>query len=206
MFGFHGRHRGPGCGDREMHGFGPRGSFRGGPFAVDWERSEDGRGFGGGRGGGRRRRFDGSELRLLLLALLEQQPRHGYDLIREIEERTGGGYAPSPGVVYPTLTMLDELGQIDAVEEAGARKRFAIAEAGRAYLAERREQADALLARLAEMGESRARTEAGPVRRAMVNLHMALRASLGGEADESRAHDIAAILDGATRSIEQLKR
>ncbi|NWM55099.1 PadR family transcriptional regulator, partial [Escherichia coli] len=59
-------------------------------------------GFGHGERGGRRRMFDGTELRLILLKLIEEQPRHGYDLIREIEERSGGAYAPSPGVVYPT--------------------------------------------------------------------------------------------------------
>ncbi|WP_447514071.1 PadR family transcriptional regulator, partial [Clostridioides difficile] len=57
--------------------------------------------------------FDGTELRLILLKLIEEQPRHGYDLIREIEERSGGAYAPSPGVVYPTLTMLDDMGLIE---------------------------------------------------------------------------------------------
>ncbi len=100
------------------------------------------------RGGGRRRVFDGGELRLVLLALLEEQPRHGYDLIREIEERTGGSYAPSPGVVYPTLTMLDEMGLIDEVKKEGARKRFAITDAGGAHLTEKREDVDALIERL----------------------------------------------------------
>ena len=117
---------------------GPRGGmFRKGPFEFSWNFEDNGRGFGG-RMGGRRRVFDGGELRLVLLALLEGQPRHGYDLIREIEERTGGAYAPSPGVVYPTLTMLDELGQIDEVKEEGARKRYAITDAGRSHLDEKR--------------------------------------------------------------------
>src|SRR3954467_226608 len=94
-------------------GFGGPGGGHGGEHHRGWGRGE--------RGGGRRRMFDGGELRLVLLALLEEQPRHGYDLIREIEERTGGSYAPSPGVVYPTLTMLDEMGQIDEVKEEGSR-------------------------------------------------------------------------------------
>ncbi len=94
----------------------------------------------------------------VLLALLEEQPRHGYDLIREIEERTGGSYAPSPGVVYPTLTMLDEMGHIDEVKEEGARKRFAITDAGKAFLEEKREEVDALLERLAAIGEHEGRS------------------------------------------------
>ena len=198
MFGFH-HHR---HGHRD-HDCGPRGgSFRRGPFEFAWSYDEDGR---GGRQGGRRRMFDGDELRLILLALLEEQPRHGYDLIREIEERTGGAYAPSPGVVYPSLTMLDELGHVDEVKEEGARKRFEINDAGRAHLAERREEVDGLMARLASLGERRARSERAPVRRAMASLHMALRQALMG-GDDALAHDIVDILDEATRKIERLER
>jgi len=197
MFGFHHHRHG-------HHECGPRGgSFRRGPFEFSWNYDEDSR--GGGRHGGRRRMFDGDELRLILLALLEEQPRHGYDLIREIEERTGGAYAPSPGVVYPSLTMLDELGHIDEVKEEGARKRFQINDAGRAHLNERREEVDGLMARLASLGEHRARTERAPVRRAMASLHMALRQALTG-GDEALGHDIVDILDEATRKIERLER
>src|SRR6478752_5873653 len=109
------------------HGCGPRhGSWRRGPFEVRWE-------VGGGEGRGRRRRmFDGEELRLVLLKLIADQPRHGYDLIRDIEERTGGAYAPSPGVIYPTLTMLDDMGLIEEQKSEGAKKLFAITNAGQA--------------------------------------------------------------------------
>jgi len=196
MFGFHHHHR--------RHDCGPRGGmFRRGPFEFSWTYDEEGGGFRGR--GGRRRMFDGDELRLILLGLLEEQPRHGYDLIREIEERTGGSYAPSPGVVYPSLTMLEEMGHIDEVKDEGARKRFAISEAGRAHLTERREEVDGLLARLNEMGEHRARSERAPLRRAMASLHMALRQALM-EGDEGRAHEIVDILDDATRKIERLER
>jgi len=198
-FNHHKHHRG----DRDC---GPRGGmFRKGPFEFSWSFEEDGRGGFGGRMGGRRRVFDGGELKLLLLALLEEQPRHGYDLIREIEERTGGAYAPSPGVVYPTHTMLDELGQIDEVKEEGARKRFAITDAGRTELAEKREEVDALLARLAALGESRARSDRAPVRRAMASLHMALRTAVM-EGNDDLAHQVVDILDEATRKIERLER
>jgi DNA-binding PadR family transcriptional regulator len=160
------------------------------------------------RGGGRRRVFDGGELRLVLLALLEEQPRHGYDLIREIEERTGGSYAPSPGVVYPTLTMLDEMGLIDEVKEEGARKRFAITDAGRTHLAEKREEVDGLVERLSRMRQDEGRTGAAPIKRAMAGLGMALRdtmiASRGGR--EDLVHDVAAILDEAARKIERLEK
>jgi DNA-binding PadR family transcriptional regulator len=199
MFGFHHRH------GRHME-CGPRGGmFRRGPIEFSWSYDEDGRGFRGGGRGGRRRMFDGDDLRLILLALLEEQPRHGYDLIREIEERTGGAYAPSPGVVYPSLTMLDEMGHIDEVKEEGARKRYQISEAGRAHLAEKREEVETLLARLAQLGERSERNERAPLRRAMTSLHMALRQA-AGDGDDALAHKIVDILDEATRKIERLER
>ena len=174
------------------------------------ERGEHNRGGWGHheRGGGRRRVFDGGELRLVLLALLEEQPRHGYDLIREIEERTGGSYAPSPGVVYPTLTMLDEMGLIDEVKEEGARKRFAITDAGRAHLEEKREEVNGLLERLAEVGEQEGRSGGGaPIKRAMMGLGMALRDTLGAARERPElVHDVAAIIDEAARKIERLER
>lgn len=179
-------------------GFGPGG--RGEHSHHEWGHHE--------RGRGRRRMFDGGELRLVLLALLEEQPRHGYDLIREIEERTGGSYAPSPGVVYPTLTMLDEMGHIDEVKEEGARKRFAITDAGKAFLAEKREEVGALLERLAAIAEHEGRSAGGaPIKRAMMGLGMALRDTLGAaRGNPDLVHDVAAIIDEAARKIERLER
>ena len=106
-------------------GCGPRGLFF---MTRGHGRHGFGRGFmseGFGEGGGRRRVFDSGELRLVLLKLISDQPRHGYDLIRAIEELTGGAYAPSPGVVYPTLTLLQDMGHIDEQKSEGARKAFA---------------------------------------------------------------------------------
>lgn len=196
MFRHHGHHH--------HHAAGPRGgSFRRGPFEFSWSMEGEPRGFGGR--GGRRRLFDGDELKLLLLALLADNPAHGYDLIRQIEERTGGGYAPSPGVVYPTLTLLDEMDLIEEVKEEGARRRFRITAAGRTHLEERRAEADALLARLEEIGAARNRSDHAPIRRAMMNLKIALRqAASGDEGDGERAHAIAEILDEAARKIERL--
>ena len=199
-FGFHhGRERGHECGGR--HG-GPRGGGwgRGGPWAFGVWGMHD-----GGRGGGRgRRMFDGSELRLILLKLIEEQPRHGYDLIREIEERSGGAYAPSPGVIYPTLTLLDDMGQVEAKAE-GTRKAFAITEAGSAELAEKAAEVEALFQRLAELGEHQARTSGGPIRRAMGNLRAVLLERLAGsEVDPETLHAVADILDEAARKIERL--
>jgi DNA-binding PadR family transcriptional regulator len=157
---------------------------------------------GGGRG---RRMFGGDELRLILLKLIEEEPRHGYDLIREIEARSNGAYAPSPGVVYPTLTMLDEMELIGEQKSDGAKKQFAITDAGRAHLAEHARDVAALFERLAALGERQARTSGGPVRRAMHNLKTVLQTSaMGDEIDAERLHAIAEILDEAARKIERL--
>lgn len=159
----------------------------------------------GGRGGGRRRMFDGNELRLILLKLIEEQPRHGYDLIREIEERTGGAYAPSPGVVYPTLTMLDDMALIEEQKADGAKKQFAITVAGQAHLTERTEEVEALFARLGELASMRERTDGAPIRRAMGNLRAVLQNRLtAADVDSGTLHDVAAILDEAAQKIERL--
>jgi DNA-binding PadR family transcriptional regulator len=100
------------------------------------------------------------DLKLLALALIEQQPRHGYELIKLIEERTSGAYSPSPGVVYPTLTFLEEAGLATA-ESEGAKKTYAITDAGRDYLQENREIADMILERLAAIGKKFERKRRG---------------------------------------------
>jgi DNA-binding PadR family transcriptional regulator len=166
-----------------------------------------GHGFGGrghGDGGGFRRRglYDSEELRLVLLSLIAQQPRHGYDLIKEIEERTGGVYAPSPGVIYPTLTMLQDMGFIAESDAAGTRKVYAVTPDGEKHLAEHREEADALLARSTELGAAQ-KGDHAPVRRAMRNLHAALAEKLARADSDEQMHRIAALLDEVTQKIER---
>ncbi len=184
---------------------GPRGGGFGqrGPFGFSWD-------LGGGPGpreGGRgRRKFDGGELRLILLRLIADETRHGYELIRAIEEMTGGGYAPSPGVVYPTLTMLDEMGLIAEQQSDDAKKRFAVTEAGRQHLNDRREEVDALIARLTEMGAHRSRQGGSPVWRAMGNLGMAIQHRLArGDFSDDTLHDVAALIDEVAQKIERLR-
>jgi DNA-binding PadR family transcriptional regulator len=158
---------------------------------------------GGGRGG-RRRLFDSAELRLVLLKLIGDQPRHGYDLIRAIEEQTGGAYAPSPGVVYPTITLLQDMEQIAEQAVEGTKRLFAITDAGRALLEEKAEEVQALFARLTALAEESGESDRSPVRRAMVNLHMALRSRMHRGGTQELGHDVAAILDEAARRIERL--
>ena len=96
------------------------------------------------------------DLKLLALALIAEQPRHGYELIKLIEKMTRGAYSPSPGVVYPTLTFLKKASYVTA-ESKGAKKRYAITEEGRAYLEENRDIANMVLARLFAIGGKLAR-------------------------------------------------
>ena len=194
-YGMHGRGRG--CGPRSG------GSWRRGPFTFVWEADDR----GGERGGGRSRRmFDGGELRLVLLKLIADEPRHGYDLIREIEAMTRGAYAPSPGVVYPTLTLLDEMGLIAEQASEGAKKRYGITAEGRAHLEKNAEQVEVLIARLTELGAERARGDGAPIRRAMGNLRVALqhRMERGGFSEDT-LHDIAALIDEVAQKIERLR-
>jgi DNA-binding PadR family transcriptional regulator len=184
----HRHHLGAG-GGRGRHGFG-----RGG-----WGEPED------GRGGRRRRVFDAGELRLVLLKLISDQPRHGYELIRAIEELSGGLYVPSPGVVYPTLTMLHEMGQIEEAVSGGARKAFSVTPEGTEHLAAKKAEVDALLARLVQLASARERTDGGPIRRAMQNLKAALMYRFDREGVPAETlHQAAAILDEAAQRIERL--
>ncbi len=106
---------------------------------------------GGGRGGRRGSPFgrfvgDG-ELRLIVLSLIAESPRHGYEIIKALEERSSGFYSPSPGVIYPTLTFLEEAGHAVSAAD-GNKKVYAITDTGRAYLEENRGEADAILSRI----------------------------------------------------------
>jgi len=148
--------------------------------------------------------FDAGELRLVLLLLLEQQPRHGYDLIRAIEERTGGAYAPSPGVVYPTLTMLEDQGYIEQAVSEGAKRLFNITPAGAAHLEEHRAEAEHALARLDALGAETSRMDTGPVSRAMQNLKAVLQQRLAEVGDKQLLFDVAELIDEAARKIERL--
>lgn len=199
---FYAKMAGRGCGARDaMH----RGGGRG--FGHGFGHGFGGGRRGGGRGerGGRQRMFDSGELRLVLLKLIADEPRHGYDLIRQIEELTGGAYAPSPGVIYPTLTLLDDMGQIEAQQSEGAKKLFAITDAGRAEIEANTAIIAAAIARLTAVGEETQRTDSASVRRAMGNLRQVLMDRLGDrDLDKAALHDIVALIDEAAQKIERL--
>ena len=162
-----------------------------------WERH----GRGGRRGG---RVLDHGDLRLLILQLLQEKPRHGYEIIKAIEEKLAGAYSPSPGVVYPTLTLLEELGHA-TVSEAQGKKRYTITEEGRAWLAANQCAVDAALERMKDVS---ARFGGGPspqVLRAMENLKLALRLRLGrGPLSGEELQRVVDAIDAAAVAIERV--
>jgi DNA-binding PadR family transcriptional regulator len=155
------------------------------------------------------------DLRLIALALIAEQPRHGYEIIKVLEDKTEGWYAPSPGMVYPTLTYLEEMGYVTAQAE-GAKKLYTITDAGRAYLDENRDFVDAVLERLSAVGEkiARMRRRFGAderehernglpqlVRAALENLREVAATRLQADADTE-----ARIVDVLARAAQELRR
>jgi DNA-binding PadR family transcriptional regulator len=149
------------------------------------------------------RLFDYGELRLLLLALIAEKPRHGYELIKSIEERLGGSYSPSPGVIYPTLAWLDDMGYAAIDAEGAGRKSYRITEEGEAFLAANRAAVDELLARA--QSDRPGRQEApDALIRAMENLKLAIRLRFRrGPLDKTAIETIANALDAAAKLVEQ---
>jgi DNA-binding PadR family transcriptional regulator len=175
-----------------------------GPFHFEFDDS----GFGGSRRGGRRSRrmFESGELRLVLLKLIADEPRHGYDLIRAIEDLTGGEYAPSPGVVYPTLTLLQDMGLIEEASGEGPRKPFQVTDEGRAHLEEKADEVEALFDRLREFAPKESHHGGATIGRGIQNLMAAVRNRVSRVGwDEELTHEITSILDEAAQRIERLK-
>src|SRR5271169_2859658 len=159
---------------------------------------------GGGRGGRVARVFDHGDLRYVLLHLIAEKPRYGYELIKAIEEQVGGMYSPSPGVIYPTLTLLEELGYLRPETAEGTRKLFSITEEGAAFLTANRALVDAILARMAEISRVYAGGPAPEIRRAMQNLDQALSIRLGrGPLDAAQVRTITEALDRVAGEIER---
>ncbi|WP_439629041.1 PadR family transcriptional regulator [Shinella sp.] len=156
----------------------------------------------GGRHGGRL--FDYGELRLLLLAIISDAPSHGYELIKTVEDRFGGSYSPSPGVIYPTLAWLDDMGYTVIEPAEGGRKRYRITPEGEAFLAANRAAIDELMARAGHRGPGGRDGVPAPVVRAMENLKLAMRLRLRrGEMSEEASEAIAAALDLAAKTVEK---
>ncbi len=181
----------------------------------------DGKGSAWQDGAGRRKRrgrmFGQGELRLALLALINKEQRHGYELIRAIEDMTGGAYAPSPGAVYPTLQLLEDEGQIkpakvksksaDEAGETGGKKPFKATKSGKAELAERADEVEQLMGRLSEHGDraEKVRERSPDLFRAMGNLGLVLKnRARAGKLDQTTINEIVDIIDEVAKRIERL--
>jgi DNA-binding PadR family transcriptional regulator len=166
-----------------------------------------GGGYGRHRSGMRAGRFfDRGDLRYVLLHLISERPRHGYELITAIEEKFGGMYSPSPGVIYPTLTLLEELGYVRPQPDAagGTKKLYEITEEGRGFLAANRPLVEAILARMAELSAAYGGGPAPEIVRAMQNLRVALSIRLGrGPLGTDQVRAITGVLDRAAGEIER---
>ena len=178
-----------GCDPRSRH-FARFGMHRG-----PWER---------GFGGGRERFLDPGDLQLIILQLLAEKPSYGYELIKSIEERLSGGYSPSPGVVYPTLTLLAEKGLAEVPDPAaGGRKTYAITDAGRKELADNAERLRELTERLEHTGHAFRRGRSPQIMRAFRNLGEAVRIRMfRGDLTAEQVAKIAEAIDNAARTID----
>lgn len=169
-------------------------------------------GGGGPKGGGGWRYrggrfFEQGELKYVILQLLDEKPRHGYEVIKELEERAGGAYAPSAGTVYPTLQLLEDLGYASVATEEGGKKIYSITEDGRRHLAERRGHVDDIFERLAQFGSAILSDAMGDVHRAFKDVARATYASGARHyGDRDVVAKVAEILKRAARDVEDVVR
>lgn len=191
-------------------GFGGPGFKMRARFDEDFPRGREADGEDGGEGyrgrrGRRGRMFGQGELRLALLALIAENPSHGYELIKAIEEMTGGDYAPSPGAVYPTLQLLEDEGSIEEAEAEGAKKPFAATAQGLEELEDRQDEVKALMRRLGRHGERTTTVRSHDVFRAMGNLGSVLKnRAKAGKLDEETINQIVDMIDEMAKRIERL--
>ena len=154
---------------------------------------------------GARRQFDNGELRFVILQLIAEKPSYGYEIIKAIEERLSGAYAPSPGVVYPTLTMLEEEGYATVSSTEGNKKLYAATDRGLEYLKENKVTLKAIFGRMEEAGKAFGRGRSPQIMRAIMNLRYALkirteRSNLSAE----QVRKIAEAIDAAARVIDEV--
>src|SRR5580698_9053863 len=180
------------CRHRHWRGFGGRG-----------EGFEHG--FGPGFGPARERFFDTGHLRLVILQLIAEKPSYGYEIIKAIEERLSGGYAPSPGVVYPTLTLLEEEGYATVSSAEGSKKLYTVTEQGAEYLKTNQATVKAIFGRIEQAGKVFGRGRSPQIMRALMNLKFALKMRAGqGNLSPEQTRKITEAIDAAARVISEV--
>ncbi|MBS0386403.1 MAG: PadR family transcriptional regulator [Proteobacteria bacterium] len=161
-------------------------------------------GWGGHRHGAGRRTFAQAALRYLILSLIAEKSSYGYELIKTIEERTGGTYAPSPGVVYPLLTMLEEMGFVSLSAEDGGKKLYAITDDGKAELEKNKETLEHINAHVEGVRERSVGGRSPQIMRAIQNFRTALHLRMErGPLTDEQTQAIAAAIDAAAQAIER---
>jgi len=200
---------GPEAGRGERHGghhrderhHGRHGGFGEGMFGGFMGRE---RGFGRGFGD-RERLFDSGELRLVILALVAEKPSYGYEIIKAIEERLSGGYAPSPGVVYPTLTLLEEEGYATVSTAEGTKKLYTVTDLGNEYLKTNQATVKAIFGRMDQAGRAFGRGQSPQMMRALMNLKFALKMRVGhGNLSAEQTARIVEAIDAAAKVIGEV--
>ena len=194
------------CGGGNRHGAG-RGSRAWGfdPGAGAWFWGGQGRGRGGPFRRGRV--FEQGDLKYVILRLLSEKPRHGYEIIKELEERFGGSYAPSAGTVYPTLSLLEDLGYASVTPEEGGKKVYSITPEGEKYLEENKSAVEDIFERIQDFGSSFLSESMMEVNRAFGRVARATYTTLPWHSgDKTIASELKVILENAAIQIEELSR
>ena len=163
--------------------------------------------FGHGPGfGGRERLFDGGELKLVILKLLADEPSYGYQLIKRMEERLAGGYTPSAGVIYPTLTLLEEEGLAASATSEGNKKVYSLTEEGRQFVEANKERIGEVFQRIEAVGERFSRRRSPELMEAFSNLRHAIGARMWRRnLTPEQVKKIAETVNAAARAIEEGK-
>lgn len=190
------------CGGRRYFRGAPGG---GGGFwdevSEHWARHRGRHRFGREFGG---RLFEQGELRFVILSYIAEKPAHGYEIMKGIAEQMGGAYAPSAGVIYPTLSQLEDEGLATVVAEGG-KKLYTITDAGRKELEANRERIESLLKRIREVGEAFGSGRTPQIMRAIHNFKLALKLRVGrGDLTPEQIGKLAAIIDAAAREVESI--
>ena len=166
--------------------------------------------FGGGRGrrrggpfrGGRI--FEQGDLKYVILQLLAEKPRHGYEIIKALEERFGGAYAPSAGTVYPTLSLLEDLGYATVSLEEGGKKIYSITDEGRGYLEENRSAVDDIFERISDLGASFLSDSIGEISRSYAALGRAVYAPASRYyKDKEKVAKVREIIERAAKEVDE---
>lgn len=194
------------CWDRHGHGAGRGGRAWGfDPSGGAWFWGGPGRGRGGPFRRGRM--FEQGDLKYVILKLLAEKPRHGYEIIKELEDRFSGAYAPSAGTVYPTLTLLEDLGYATVTPQDGGKKVYSITPEGEKYLEENKGAVEDIFERISEFGSSFLSDAVMDVNKAVGRVMRATYTTVPWQSgDKSVISEIKRVLEQAASEIEEIGR